>query len=140
MRCKRWKVGIQCCGNSNAHLREEARVQPVALFQQGTWSSQAFLFGPQLYRSDFHAGSRDGSRAHAAPGGWRSILTNPPSQKPAYGPVAAVGLLVYLYLLPIKPSTGQIMLTFPFCRTCVQRCGVTPSIIGRDNGYKPGLS
>ena len=62
MRCKRWKVGIQCCGNSNAHLRGDAYVQPVALFQQGTWSSQAFLSsgpgctGPST--SDFHAGSR----------------------------------------------------------------------------------
>ena len=39
---EQWEVGMQWRGKSNAHLWGNTRVQPVALFQQGIWSSQAF--------------------------------------------------------------------------------------------------
>ena len=95
MRCKRWEMGIRCCGKSNARLRGKACVQPVALFQQGTCSSRAFLYtssGPGCTSpsiSDFHAGS---GRLTCICRSWRLAehTNEPPSQNPAYGPGAII--------------------------------------------------
>ena len=57
--------------------------------------------------------------------------------------VVSVGLLTCRHVLPIQPSTRQNLLSFSFGSTRLRTTRVTPSIIGRDNGFfdnKPGWS
>ena len=61
-------------------------MQPVAPFLQGTCSSQTFLYissGPGSLTGD---GWDDSCVYYAAPGAWRSILTNLPLKNPAFEP------------------------------------------------------